>query len=246
MAASEQEFGAALVALLETDSRARMSPCGLILAVLAVSTLGCARLADPGDGRSEDAGSSVRPAAVAPSSESSARAALTRADRDAWRARLRWPDDCEQAFEATDASGDAGLTVHALTDGSMLVEVRCAAGAYQPSSLFIRVDGTRSPPAATVLTFATYGSPDGETIERADSTELWGEPAFLPQHQQLTLLSLARQTGDCGTWTEYTLADGMPMFVALYARLPCPSTPEAPVNPAPGRPPEGWKAIDVQ
>ena len=33
---------------------------------------------------------------------------------------------------------------------------------------------------------------------------------------------------------------------ALYARQPCPGTPDAPVDPAPDEPPTGWKRMDVQ
>ena len=146
----------------------------------------------------------------------------------------------------TDASADSGVVVQALEHGAMLVEVRCAAGAYQPSAIVIEVDATDTPGAARVLTFATYVSPDGETFERVDTTELWGEIRFAAQGPTLSVLALSRQTGDCGTWAEYTLVDGAPRLVALYARLPCPGTPDVPVDPAPDEPPPGWKRMDVQ
>jgi hypothetical protein len=173
-------------------------------------------------------------------------AALTRADRAAWRARLHWPDDCEGAFQATDASGDAGLRIDRLADGSTLVQIRCAAGAYQPSQVVMRTTATeRTPAASALLSFTTWLSPDGASLERAEVQELWGELAFLPATQELTLLSLSRQTGDCGTWAKYTLAGNTATLDRVHARLPCPATPGAPASPAPGRPPEGWAPIDT-
>ena len=72
------------------------------------------------------------------------------------------------------------------------------------------------------------------------------ELTYLPEAQELTLLSLSRQTGDCGTWAEYGLAEGNPRLEALYVRMPCPATPGEPANPGPGEPPEGWKRIEVR
>jgi hypothetical protein len=171
--------------------------------------------------------------------------AQTRADRVAWRARLQWPAECEEAFETSAASASSGLDVHELGDGVLLVQVRCAAGAYQPSSLVMYVDETRTP-SATTMTFQTYVSPDGERLERVDTSELWGEVSVAGDGHALTVLNLSRQTADCGTWTEYTLAKRTPTLVALYARLPCPTVPDAPVDPAPGQPPADWKRMDVQ
>jgi hypothetical protein len=217
--------------------------------------LACARPAEEpaARGRESDA---ARPAvanetadATAPASAEAAAAPpaspLTRADRTAWRARLHWPDDCEGAFEATDVGGGSGLEIHALADGSTLVQIRCAAGAYQPSQLVMRTIDAR-PSVASILTFTTWESADGESLEQTESEEVWGELTYLPEAQELTLLTLSRQTGDCGTWAEYRLADGNPKLEALYARMPCPAEPGEAVNPGPGKPPKGWKRIEVR
>jgi hypothetical protein len=218
-----------------------------MILTLACCASACAR-SPGGDVEATDASSAGPgdPTALSGSpSELSRLATRTRADRAAWRARLGWPDDCEQAFEMTDASTDSGVVVQALEQGAMLVAVRCAAGAYQPSALVIQVDAADTP-AARVLTFATYVSPDGETLERVDTTELRGEIRFAAQGPTLSVLALSRQTRDCGTWAEYTLVDRAPRLVTLYARLPCPGTPDTPVDPAPDEPPPGWKRMDAQ
>jgi hypothetical protein len=168
---------------------------------------------------------------------------LAREDRAAWRAALQWSDDCEEAFQLTNAANTAGLFVHGLAEGIRLVEVHCAAGAYQPSMLFIRLDQNPSPPVVTTLTFTTYDSPDGESLERAESTELWGEATVLPDRRELTLLSVSRQTRDCGTWSRYTLAAERPRLLELYAQIVCPAEQGPPADPAPGRPPQGWLRI---
>ena len=185
------------------------------------------------------------PVANSANASAASRGPLTRADRSAWRARLHWPDDCEGAFEATDVSGEAGLAIQALADGSTLVLIRCAAGAYQPSQIVMRTTDAR-PSVAAILSFTTWGSSDGESVGKTESEELWGALSFLPDTQQLTLLSLSRQTGDCGTWAAYGLAEGNPEPEALYVRIPCPATAEAPADPEPGKPPKGWTRLEVR
>ena len=222
------------------------SRCLLTLALTALCAPGCDRSHEAVGVDQSGTDPTPEPATAAGPLAAAMPPANTRADRAAWRARLHWPDDCEDAFEASDASADAGLGIHELRDGVVLVQVRCAAGAYQPSSLVMYVDATRTPSVATAMTFLTYASPDGERLERVDTRELWGEMSFAQGGQVLTVLSLSRQTADCGTWTEYSFAEGTPRLVALYARLPCPTVPGAPVDPAPGQPPADWKRMDVQ
>jgi hypothetical protein len=219
--------------------------CLLTLTLAALCAPGCQRSPEGADADRTVADPAPEPTTQAPVSVASVLAADKRADRAAWRARLQWPDECEDAFEASDASQTSGIDIHELEHGALLVQVRCAAGAYQPSSLVMYVDATRSP-VATAMTFQTYASPDGERLERVDTRELWGELSVAQDGHVLTVLSLSRQTADCGTWTEYTLAEGTPRLVALYARLPCPTVPDAPVNSAPGQPPADWKRTDVQ
>ena len=170
------------------------------------------------------------------------RAELTLDDRAAWKAALDWPADCEDAFQASRVSDDAGLVFHQLAANISLVEVLCALGSYQPSSVFIMLD-ERAAPRAEALTFRAYRSEDGETVERFDTSELWGEPTVLSSQQELTMLNLSRQIGDCGIWTRYSLRDGTPRVLDVRGQLPCPSTPGRRAISESGGPPAEWKEI---
>jgi hypothetical protein len=170
---------------------------------------------------------------------------VTATDRARWRGVLQWPAECENAFELTHISSDGGLFFRALEDGVTLIEVTCAAGAYQGSAVFVRLDENASPPAARTLMFATYTSADNETLERTESTELWGEAMFLQDARELTLLSVSRQTRDCGTWSRYSLAEAAPRLLELYAQIVCPEESGPPAQPEPGRPPDGWAKIPI-
>jgi hypothetical protein len=169
---------------------------------------------------------------------------LTLSDRAAWREILKWPEDCETAFEQSRPSDDPGLGFHRLADGLSLVEVLCAAGAYQPSFRYFRLDESPPRPTARALSLPTYESADGTTLARALTTEVWGEPVFLPKTRQLIILSLARQTGDCGTWARYAFPAGEPRLEEMRARYPCPEPPEEPVQTATRQPPPGWRLIE--
>src|SRR5215207_8961712 len=67
---------------------------------------------------------------------------LTRADRASWRAVLRWPEACEEAYEASYPEGEAygGLEFHRLSRGRYLVEVVCDGGGIQPGAVFMLYD----------------------------------------------------------------------------------------------------------
>ncbi len=156
---------------------------------------------------------------------------------------LQWPETCEQAFVTTHASYDGGLTFHRLADGVTLVQVTCAAGAYQGSSVFVRLDETTEPAVARTLTFTTFTSADGATLEPDETVEVWGETTVLAETQQLTVLTVARQLRDCGTWARYALDAPEPRVVEVFAQVVCPEEPGPPAQPEPGRPPDGWVRI---
>src|SRR5262245_48611469 len=87
----------------------KAEPGTVLLALAAIFVLGCERppanvaLVTEASPPASTGGSALR---VLPS--------RTRADRDVWRARLAWPEDCERAFTMTDASADSGLVVYEL------------------------------------------------------------------------------------------------------------------------------------
>ncbi|MCI0433084.1 MAG: hypothetical protein L0271_05460, partial [Gemmatimonadetes bacterium] len=96
------------------------------------------------------------------------RDSVTRADREAWRGVLDWPDECEQAFELTHDGTAGGIRFHDLGEGVTLAEVRCAAGAYQGSMVFVRLE-ERQASVARTLTFPIYISADRGTLERVET-----------------------------------------------------------------------------
>lgn len=170
---------------------------------------------------------------------------LTLADRKAWQALLEWPASCEESFQMSRASDDGGLMFHALDIGLSTVEVLCAAGAYQPSHLFLRFDERGSSPVATVLEFPVLESEDGKKVTQSTETELFGETTFSADGRSLSVLSVARQIGDCGIWSRYTIGTEHPRLSAAAAQLPCPAAPGAAANWSGGNAPTGWRALET-
>src|SRR5262245_16871343 len=107
----------------------------MLLALL----MGCPSAHGPHERAADD------PHAIAPLG----RTGLTVADRSRWFASLKWPSSCEDEFAGTNVTEDAGLDFHVLQQGTSLLIVRCALGAYQPTSLVLLLDEKRSPPTGT-------------------------------------------------------------------------------------------------
>ena len=168
---------------------------------------------------------------------------LSLSHRAEWRPILQWPDDCETAFEASHAGDDPGMIFHEVAPRLSVVEVMCAAGSYQTSSTVIRLDERRPVVEATVLRFPVYETETGEAFTTTEVTELWGEIAIDPATAVMTVLNLARQTADCGTWTRYDLGDDAPIVTDARARLPCPGRARPPIRLDTDHPPVGWRHI---
>jgi hypothetical protein len=168
---------------------------------------------------------------------------MSLADRAAWRAALDWPASCEQAFASSRAGEDGGLAIHVVEPGVSLVEVLCAAGAYQPSHAYIRYDEHGASPIATLLEFPVFESAESATPETSRETEIWGESSFASDTRELSVLTLSRQLADCGVWSRYAMGTGQPQLIAAAALLPCPTIPGPPADPASGEPPRGWRPL---
>jgi hypothetical protein len=168
---------------------------------------------------------------------------ITVAQRAQWHSQLKWADDCENAFRASHAGDAGGMRIVRLRSTVSLVEVICAAGSYQPSVIrFALADdtaGVRSVP----LTFPVYATEDGRDLRLSQETEVWGESVVTPESAEISILSLSRQTADCGVWARYSLAADQPRLLAAAARVRCPDTPGAPVAISASGPPPGWDAI---
>ena len=75
------------------------------------------------------------------------------------------------------------------------------------------------------------------------TTEIWGEISIDPAKSVMTVLNLARQTGDCGVWTRYDIGGASPVLADARARLPCPSRSGPPVRLENDQPPAEWRRI---
>ncbi len=224
-------------------------PLLAVMGLLALGSFGCGQSGGAvvdGERRPQEA---ARPAAaVVPSAETPPvlrrLPPLSLRDRDAWRAVLQWPASCEGAFQASGASDDAGMAFFELAPGLALVEVLCAAGSYQSSSMYIRVDERGASRVATLLTFTTYQSLDGVVVEAVPAeAEVWGQVTVAAAAQELSVLTFSRQLADCGVWTRHSVATERPALVAAAYRLPCPATPGQPADSANGHAPRGWRPI---
>jgi Protein of unknown function (DUF1176) len=108
------------------------------------------------------------------------------------------------------------------------VEVRCAAGAYQPSQMFVGISpaGIASPPIAVpTLTFDDEGRAKWSTSE-----EVWGTVSFAADANELTIVNVARGLGDCGSMIVYRIdTAGVISFRVAAARgKPCDDNPQSP------------------
>lgn len=164
-------------------------------------------------------------------------------ERERWRARLHWSDDCEEAFRATHTGSTGGVTVVPLQSGGSLVEVDCAAGSYQPSAVRFKLSDGNGETGGRLLSFPVYTSSDGVELTLSRDTEVWGESAVNATAGEIVILSLARQTADCGIWTRYSLRDDDPRLLEAAALTRCPATPGTPVRLSAAAPPDGWAVI---
>jgi hypothetical protein len=171
------------------------------------------------------------------------RTGITVAQRALWRDQLRWTAECEAAFRASHAGDGGGVEVVELGSGMSLVEVTCAAGAYQPSVLRFTLTDHGTDAGFVPLSFPVYASDDGRTLRLAQETEVWGDSAVSSGTSEIAILTLARQTGDCGVWARYSLTAGQPRLVAAAARVRCPDAAGPRATLSPSNPPAGWDPI---
>jgi len=171
------------------------------------------------------------------------RDAITADGRAEWRTQLRWSGDCEDAFRASHAGDAGGIRVVRLGSAESLVEVTCAAGSYQPSAVRFKLTEGGNGAHNVPLSFPIYSSEDGVELRLSQEVEVWGESVVTPETGEIAILSLGRQTADCGVWARYSLAGDRPRLLAAAARIQCPTTPGPPVSVSGSAAPAGWDAI---
>lgn len=162
---------------------------------------------------------------------------ITREDRKAWREVLKWPDECEEAFNYPDESL-GGIEVHRLADGQYLVGVTCTLGAYQGYQLFYLYDEAAQSPGAAPLTFESRESEDGDSLVVTRDAEVWGETTFDEKTKELRVFNRFRGPGDCGILATYEFVGREPKLKELRAKPACDG------NDAGG--PEKWKKVALR
>ena len=132
-------------------------------------------------------------------------------DRAGWRKLLSWSNDCEESFQAT-SSGRSGIQSFALAGDRKLIEVACAAGAYQGSQEYFLLHERRVLP----LTFTTVE--DGSLRE---TKELTGLATFDASSGNLKVHNRYRGPGDCGSYAVYTFTSSGAQLQELREKAEC-------------------------
>ena len=157
------------------------------------------------------------PAKTAPPS---IKANPTYEDRKAWREVLKWPDECEQAFDYPDKSY-GGIEFNQLAEKQYLVEVTCTGGAYQGYQVYYFYDETKQQPTAKLLTFESRESQDEKSLTKTETSEMWGQATFDEKTKELKVFNRFRGIGDCGILATYGFVNGEPELKELRAKINC-------------------------
>ena len=146
---------------------------------------------------------------------------LTRADRAAWREVLRWPEACEEDYEAAYAGEGkyGGLEFHALGRGSHLVEVVCDGGGIQPSAVFVLYDEKR-PRGARLLKLEGFEERD-DAGRAARDPRVRALTKFDARTRELSLMSKYDAMGTCGLFVRYRFVRGRPRVVEAREQTEC-------------------------
>jgi hypothetical protein len=145
---------------------------------------------------------------------------LTLAGRRSWRSALRWPDTCEAAHDATAIADGAAMSFHPLADGTYVVQVDCALGAYQGYAGLYALDDRRGSIRADAIALPSVESPSEAKLAALETEEPWGSFAW-SSAGELTIHNRFRGPGDCGTWTRFRFEKGRAVRLACRAKLAC-------------------------
>ena len=153
------------------------------------------------------------------------------------------PTSARRRFAPATPATPAASGVVPLGSGVSLVEVTCAAGAYQPSALRYALNEDAGGARARLLVFEVYASENGRDLTLSRESEVWGESVANGAAAEIAILSLARQTADCGVWARYSLAGDQPRLLAAAARTECPAAPGTAARLSGTAPPADWPTI---
>ena len=157
-------------------------------------------------------------------------------DRAGWRARLHWPDACEEGFAVAEGRG-TGVELYPLPGGRRLAQVACAPGAYQGTYVYHLVPPTGAVAGPLAFPDVVDSGEDASaprlTAER--TTEVVGLPTFDTASARLHVLRRFRGVGDCGIALTYAFEQDAPTLTELRGKLACDGT---------AAPSEGWPVIE--
>jgi uncharacterized protein len=134
---------------------------------------------------------------------------LTSQDRQKWHEQLKWPTDCEEAFQSmANYAPDTGLKFYKLSDMSYLVQIQCYLGAYQPGYVFMLYHEDGSSSNSKLLHLKRYERDTSGKLSMYEETEVAGFPDFDFKRKTLKILSKSRGSGDCGSLVTYRFDSG--------------------------------------
>lgn len=131
-----------------------------------------------------------------------------------------WDSDCEADAQASGAP--PGLLRTRLPDGSWLLQVVCAQGAYQGSFWAAQLWREGGRPRVALLDWPLPKAPGRLQDDRVPSGDL-----ELRRDGRLVLTTRFRGIGDCGTRSSYQLQRGRIDILVVAGVFACPDTPGA-------------------
>jgi hypothetical protein len=153
---------------------------------------------------------------------------LTKADREAWREVLKWPDEYEERWRRTgegSSRDDSGLTFYRLGRDKYLVEINIYPGWYQPGYIFMLYDesGPATKPSR-LLRFKHYERDEDGRVSTYYDAEMLGFFTFDDRRKTLEVFSKSRGPGDCGSVVRYKFVGRRSVPVEARAQ-PCYNDP---------------------
>jgi hypothetical protein len=165
------------------------------------------------------------------------------AERKALFNILKWPQYCEDEFQEQfgpnttepGSTDSARVESYSLPDHRKVYEIQCGMVPHQASLVFMVQDKDGDP--GRLLSFKRYDRlPDGK-VETSQESHLIGLAEFDKDAGKLTILSIDRGAGDCGSEVVYNLLGEEPTVVAARAQY-CRDIPQK-VNSGP----EKWPKV---
>jgi hypothetical protein len=108
---------------------------------------------------------------------------------------------CEGEIDVNTAQESS--KVYPVSDGKYLVEVLCFLGAYQGNYEYFLYDRQASGVILKPLEFDIFEIDDSGKITKKQSNSIGGLTEFIPEKQELTILTKYRGLGDCGALAKY-------------------------------------------